>query len=48
VEVNQEIFCLFEILFEEETVESEDAHVSLPVSHYLQTLLGVVISPNAP
>jgi len=48
VEVHQETFCLFEILFEEDGVETEDSGVTLPVSHYLQTLLGVVISPNAP
>lgn len=48
VEVNQETFCLFEILFEEEDVETEASTVTLPVSHYLQTLLGAIISPNAP
>ena len=48
VEIQQETFCLFEILFEDPEFESDDTRVSLPVSHYLQTLLEVIISPNAP
>jgi len=48
VEFNQEIFCLFEILFEEEKTEEHDFSVSLPLSRFFQTLFEDIISPNAP
>lgn len=48
VEFNQEAFCLFEILFEEENTEEHDFNVSLPLSKFFQTLFGAIISPNAP
>ena len=48
VEFNQEAFCLFEILFEEEKTEEHDFNVSLPLSKFFQTLFGAIISPNAP
>ncbi len=48
VEFNQEAFCLFEILFEEEKAEEHDFNVSLPLSKFFQTLFGAIISPNAP
>lgn len=48
VEFNQETFCLFEILFEEEKTEEHDFNVSLPLSKFFQTLFGAIISPNAP
>lgn len=48
VQFNQEAFCLFEILFEEENTEERDFNVSLPLSKFFQTLFGAIISPNAP
>ncbi|MFD1002239.1 hypothetical protein ACFQ21_23140 [Ohtaekwangia kribbensis] len=48
VEFNQEAFCLFEILFEEEKTEEHDFNVSLPLNKFFQTLFGAIISPNAP
>jgi hypothetical protein len=48
VEFGQEIFYLFEVLFEEEKVEEHDFNVSLPLSKFFQTLFGTIISPNAP
>jgi hypothetical protein len=48
VEFGQEIFYLFDILFEEEKIEEHDFNVSLPLSKFFQTLFGTIISPNAP
>ncbi|HEY3403524.1 MAG TPA: hypothetical protein VGK59_09070 [Ohtaekwangia sp.] len=48
VEFQQESFCLFEILFEEDEATETAFDLKLPVSKLFQTLFQSIISPNAP
>jgi hypothetical protein len=48
VELNPNVFFLFEIIFEKIEVESHVFDVSLPLSQCFRTLFGLAISPNAP
>ena len=48
VEFQQESFCLFEILFEEESELETVIDFELPVGKLFQTLFRAIISPNAP
>jgi hypothetical protein len=48
VELNPNVFFLFEIILEHTELESYDFDVSLPLSQCFRTLFGLAISPNAP
>jgi hypothetical protein len=48
VELNPNVFFLFEIIFEQIKFESYDFDISLPLSQCFRTLFGLAISPNAP
>ena len=48
VELNPNVFLLFEILFKEKNTESPQFNISIPVSQCFRTLFGLAISPNAP
>ena len=48
VELQQESFYLFEILFNDEQVEEKDCSISTLPGKLFQTLFRVIISPNAP
>ena len=48
VELNPNVFFLFEIFFEEKEIESTEFKISIPVSRCFRTLFGLAISPNAP
>lgn len=48
VELNPNVFFLFEIIFEQTEFESYDFDISLPLSQCFRTLFGLAISPNAP
>jgi len=44
----EQSFCLLVIFSEEEEVEDQTINFTPPVSQFFQTLLGAIISPNAP
>lgn len=44
----QDAFCLFEVLFSSEDAASEAEPVVIPLSKFFNTILEVIISPNAP
>ena len=48
VELQQETFCLFEIILEDKESVAHDADFGLPINQFFQTLFGAIISPNAP
>ncbi len=48
VELNPNVFLLFEILFEEKVIETPEIDVAAPFSQCFRTLFGLAISPNAP
>jgi hypothetical protein len=48
VELNPNVFFLFEIIVEHTELESYDFDISLPLSQCFRTLFGLAISPNAP
>ena len=48
LEVDIDLFCLFEIGFERADDEPRDTDVPQYCSNFFQTLLRVLISPNAP
>ena len=48
LELDTDLFCLFEIAFETSDAEPRDAAVPQYCSKFFQTLLRVIISPNAP
>jgi hypothetical protein len=48
VELNPNVFFLFEIIFDKIEVNSFDLDISLPLSQCFRTLFGLAISPNAP
>lgn len=48
VELNPNVFFLFEIILEQTELESYDFEISLPLSQCFRTLFGLAISPNAP
>lgn len=48
VEVNLDPYCLFEILFEKETRQTEASRIPVYPEKLLLTLFRVIISPNAP
>lgn len=48
VELNPNVFFLFEIIFEQTELELYDFDVSVPLSQCFRTLFGLAISPNAP
>lgn len=48
VELNPNVFFLFEILFEEKVIETPEIDIATPVSQCFRTLFGLAISPNAP
>lgn len=48
VELNPNVFFLFEILFEEKVSEVPQFNFSIPSGQFFRTLFGWTISPNAP
>jgi hypothetical protein len=48
LELDTDLFCLFEIVFEQADDEPRDTDVPQYCSKFFQTLLRVLISPNAP
>jgi hypothetical protein len=44
----QEIFCLFEILFEVEKFENYRPRIPVTLNNFFRHLFRVIISPNAP
>jgi hypothetical protein len=48
VELNPNVFFLFEILFEENTFQIPQFKISIPLGQFFRTVFGVTISPNAP
>lgn len=48
VELNPNVFLLFEILFEEKVFETPGFSFEIPLSQCFRTLFGLAISPNAP
>jgi len=48
LELDTDLFCLFEIVFERADDEPRDTDVPQHCSKFFQTLLRVLISPNAP
>lgn len=48
VELQQETFCLFEIILEDKESTTHDTGIGLPINQFFQTLFGAIISPNAP
>jgi hypothetical protein len=48
LELNPNVFLLFEILFEEEAFIVPDFNFFIPSGQFFRTLFGVTISPNAP
>jgi len=48
LELDTDLFCLFEIVFETNDDEPQDTDVPKYCSTFIQTLLRVIISPNAP
>jgi hypothetical protein len=48
VELNPNVFFLFEIIVEQFESELYDFDISLPLSQCFRTLFGLAISPNAP
>ncbi len=48
VELNPNVFLLFEILFEENTYLVPEFIVAIPLGQFFRTVFGVTISPNAP
>jgi hypothetical protein len=48
VELQQETFCLFEIILEDKESATHSADFGTPINQFFQTLFGAIISPNAP
>jgi hypothetical protein len=48
LELNPNVFLLFEILFEEEAFDAPDFNFIIPSGQFFRTLFGITISPNAP
>lgn len=48
VELNPNVFFLFEIILEQTELDSYDFDISLPLSQCFRTLFGLAIAPNAP
>jgi hypothetical protein len=48
VELNPNVFFLFEIILEQTKFELYEIDISLPLSQCFRTLFGLAISPNAP
>jgi len=48
VELNPNVFFLFEILFEEELSEIPEFKFSIPSGQFFRMIFGLTISPNAP
>ena len=48
VELNPNVFFLFEILFEKEVSEVPELTFSIPTGQFFRNIFGVNISPNAP
>jgi hypothetical protein len=48
VALQLEVFCLFEISTDNEEASSSSFDIATPVVQLFQTLVGAVISPNAP
>ena len=48
LELNPNVFLLFEILFEEEAFDTPDFNFFIPSGQFFRTLFGITISPNAP
>jgi hypothetical protein len=48
LELNPNVFLLFEILFEEEAFDTPDLNFFIPSGQFFRTLFGITISPNAP
>ncbi|RAW02790.1 hypothetical protein [Pseudochryseolinea flava] len=43
-----ESFCLFETSSNDEEISDNDTDIRVPVTQFFQTLVGAIISPNAP
>ncbi len=48
VELNPNVFFLFEILFEQEVSEVPELNFPIPTGQFFRKIFGVTISPNAP
>ncbi|HET7179203.1 MAG TPA: hypothetical protein VFI14_05730 [Chryseosolibacter sp.] len=48
VQANLSSYCLFEILFEQDSDEDQVQENILHAEHFFETLFRVIISPNAP
>ncbi|WP_276373333.1 hypothetical protein [Chryseolinea sp. H1M3-3] len=48
VELNPNVFFLFEILFEENIFQIPEFKIAVPLGQFFRTVFGVTISPNAP
>ena len=48
VELNPNVFFLFEILFEQEVSEVPELNFTIPTGQFFRKIFGVTISPNAP
>jgi hypothetical protein len=48
VELNRDVFFLFETLFSEEKLDEAGAFHDIPVTSLIDALIGSFISPNAP
>jgi len=48
VEINPDVFFLFEFLFEKHTLLVPEISVAVPLGQFFRTIFGLTISPNAP
>ncbi len=48
VELNPNVFFLFETLFEGSTFQIPEFKIAIPLGQFFRTVFGLTISPNAP
>jgi hypothetical protein len=48
VEINPDVFFLFEFIFEKHTLLVPEISVAVPLGQFFRTIFGLTISPNAP
>ena len=48
VELNPNVFFLFEIIFEGNVTDAPEAILAIPLGQFFRTIFGLTISPNAP
>jgi hypothetical protein len=48
VEINPDVFFLFEFIFERHTLRVPEISVAVPLGQFFRTIFGLTISPNAP